>query len=158
MTDDITATGLGMKDAFKINEARVRGHVDRVVRESVEQTLNGLLEEEAKALCGAGRYERTDARKDTRAGSYPRKLQTKAGEVTLKVPRLRSLPFETQIIERYKRRESSVEKALIEMYLAGVSVRRVEDITEALWGTRVSRKGSKLSRQIDILFYWLIQS
>ena len=58
--------------------------------------------------------------------------------MTLKVPRLRSLPFDTQIIERYKRRESSVEEALIEMYLAGVSVRRVEDITEALWGTRVS--------------------
>lgn len=56
----------------------------------------------------------------------------------MKVPKLRSLPFETAIIERYKRRESSVEEALIEMYLAGVSVRRVEDITEALWGTRVS--------------------
>ena len=56
----------------------------------------------------------------------------------LKVPRLRSLPFETQIIERYRRRESSVEEALVEMYLAGVSVRRVEDITEALWGERVS--------------------
>ena len=65
-------------------------------------------------------------------------MQTKAGEVTLQVPRLRSLPFETQIIERYRRRESSVEEALVEMYLAGVSVRRVEDITEALWGTRVS--------------------
>jgi len=58
--------------------------------------------------------------------------------VTLTVPKLRSLPFETAIIERYRRRESSVEEALIEMYLAGVSVRRVEDITQALWGTRVS--------------------
>jgi putative transposase len=65
-------------------------------------------------------------------------LQTKAGEVTLTVPKLRNLPFETAIIERYRRRESSVEEALIEMYLAGVSVRRVEDITQALWGTRVS--------------------
>ena len=54
------------------------------------------------------------------------------------MPKLRSLPFETAIIERYRRRESSVEEALVEMYLAGVSVRRVEDITEALWGTRVS--------------------
>lgn len=61
--------------------------------------------------------------------------------MTLKVPRLRSLPFETPIIERYKRRESSVEESLIEMYLAGVSVRRVEDITEALWGTKVSSSG-----------------
>jgi transposase-like protein len=81
-------------------------------------------------------------------------LQTKAGEMTLKVPRLRSLPCETQIIERYKRRESSVEEALIEMYLAGVSVRRVEDITEALWGTRVSpgtvsELNQKIYTQID---------
>jgi transposase-like protein len=67
-----------------------------------------------------------------------RKLHTKAGEVNLKVPKLRRQTFETGIIERYKRRETSVEEALIEMYLAGVSVRRVEDITEALWGTRVS--------------------
>ena len=52
------------------------------------------------------------------------------------MPRLRNLPFETEIIERYRRRESSIEEAMIEMYLAGVSVRRVEDITEALWGTR----------------------
>jgi transposase-like protein len=152
--DDVTGNDRGMKDVFKINEAQVRGHVDRIVVGSVEQTLNGLLEAEAKQLCGAGRYERTDARRDTRAGSYDRKLQTKAGEVTLKVPRLGSLPFETQIIERYKRRESSVEEALIEMYLAGVSVRRVEDITEALWGTRVSPStvsdlNQKVYKQID---------
>ncbi len=58
--------------------------------------------------------------------------------VTLNVPRLNGISFETAIIERYRRRESSVEEALIKMYLAGVSVRRVEDITEALWGTKVS--------------------
>jgi putative transposase len=57
---------------------------------------------------------------------------TKAGEVRLKVPKLRQQTFETAVIERYRRRESSVEEALIEMYRAGVSVRRVEDITEAL--------------------------
>jgi putative transposase len=90
-------------------------------------------------------------RLDTRAGHYDRKLVTKAGEVTLKVPRLRSLPFETEIIERYKRREASVEEALIEMYLAGVSVRRVEDITEALWGTRVSPSTvSELNQKIYV--------
>ena len=76
------------------------------------------------------------ARRDTRAGHYERDLQTKAGEVRLRVPKLRRQAFETAIINRYRRRESSVEEALIEMYLAGVSVRGVEDITEALWGTR----------------------
>jgi transposase-like protein len=134
---------------IQVDEAKIRGHVDEVVRSSVEATLNGLLEAEADQLCGAKRYERSPDRVDTRAGSYERKLQTKAGEVTLQVPRLRSLPFETQIIERYRRRESSVEEALMEMYLAGVSVRRVEDITEALWGTRVSPSTvSQLNQQL----------
>ena len=122
----------------KIDEGRIREHLDEVVRSTVDETLNALLDAEADHLCGARKYERTDGRKDTRAGSYDRDLQTKAGEVTLTVPKLRNLPFETAIIERYRRRESSVEEALIEMYLAGVSVRRVEDITQALWGTRVS--------------------
>ena len=109
-----------------------------MVRGTVERTLNELLDAEAERLCQAGRYERTEARRDTRAGHYTRKLDTKAGQVKLKVPKLRKLTFETAIIERYRRRESSVEEALVEMYLAGISVRRVEDITEALWGTRVS--------------------
>jgi transposase-like protein len=108
-----------------------------MVRESVEETLNAMLDAEADAQCAAKRYERSPERLDTRAGHYERKLLTPAGEVTLSVPRLRKLPFETEIIERYRRRESSVEEALVEMYLAGVSVRRVEDITEALWGQRV---------------------
>ena len=125
-------------DVIHIDQAVVRGHVDRVVRQTVEQTLNSLLDAEADELCGAKRYERSAERIDTRSGHYTRKLMTKAGEVKLQVPRLRSLPFETQIIERYRRRESSVEEALVEMYLAGVSVRRVEDITDALWGTRIS--------------------
>jgi transposase-like protein len=127
-----------LDQVVQIDEGRIAAHLDEVVRSTVEETLNALLDAEADRLCGAQRYERSEARRDTRAGSYGRQLQTKAGEVSLKVPKLRSLPFETAIIERYKRRESSVEEALVEMYLAGVSVRRVEDITEALWGTRVS--------------------
>ena len=69
-----------------------------------------MLEAEAEQLCNAGRYERTDARRDTRAGSYRRKLGTQAGEVELKIPKLRQQTFETTIIERYRRRESSVEE------------------------------------------------
>lgn len=122
----------------QIDEGRIKEHLGELVRGSVEETLNALLEAEAERLCRASRYERSAARVDSRAGHYKRKLQTKAGEVTLAVPKLRRVPFETAIIERYRRREASVEEALIEMYLAGVSVRRVEDITQALWGTRVS--------------------
>ena len=130
--------GTDMGQVIQINEAGIRGHLDEMVRSTVEETLNRMLDSEADELCQARKYERTVARQDTRAGHYQRKLHTKAGEVTLKVPKLRQLSFETAIIERYKRRESSIEEALIEMYLAGVSVRRVEDITEALWGTKVS--------------------
>jgi transposase-like protein len=93
-------------------------------------------------LCGAKRYARSPERLDTRTGHYDRKLHTQAGEVTLSVPRLRNLSFETEIIERYRRRQSSVEEALVEMYLAGVSVRRVEDITEALCGDGIWLKRS----------------
>ncbi|MGE0852683.1 MAG: IS256 family transposase [Hyphomicrobiaceae bacterium] len=127
-----------LSNVITIDDERIRGHLDRVVRGTVEETLNALLDAEADRLCNAQRYERTEARRDTRAGHYERGLQTKAGDVTLKVPKLRRQTFETAIIERYRRREASVEEALIEMCLAGVSVRRVEDITEALWGTRVS--------------------
>src|SRR6202040_308588 len=133
---ETTPSPLG--NVITIDDERIKSHLDRVVRGSVEETLNALLDAEADRLCNAQRYERSQARRDTRAGHYERKLQTKAGEVRLKVPKLRQQTFETAIIERYRRRESSVEEALIEMYLAGVSVRRVEDITEALWGTRVS--------------------
>ncbi len=124
--------------AIKVNEKEVMGHLGGLVRKSVEDTLNILLNEEADAICNAGRYQRSPDRQDTRAGTYKRKLLTTSGEVELKIPRLRTLLFETQIIKRYQTKQSSVEEALIEMYLAGVSVRRVEDITEALWKTKVS--------------------
>lgn len=127
-----------MGNIVQLNEGEIKNQLGELVRQSVEDTLNAMLDAEADQITNAHRYERTEERTDKRAGHYTRKLMTKAGEVQLKVPKLRKLPFETAIIERYKRREESVEEALIEMYLAGVSVRRVEDITEALWGAKVS--------------------
>ena len=123
---------------IEINEEKVKNHLGEYVRQTVEDTLNALLDEEAAAICKAQKYEHTEKRVGTRAGHYDRKLLTKTGEVNLKIPKLKKVTFETAIIERYKRREISVEEAMIEMYLAGVSVRRVEDITEALWGAKVS--------------------
>ena len=151
MSDDTTKD---LRGTIRVDEGQLQGHVDEVVRTSVEETLNAMLEAEADQLCKAQRDERSPERADTRAGHYDRKLQTKAGDVTLKVPKLRTLPFETAIIERYRRREASVEEALVEMYLAGVSVRRVEDVTEALWGTRVSsgtvsRLNQRIYEQIE---------
>ena len=127
-----------LSNVIKIDDGQIQQHLGEMVRSTVEETLNTMLDVEADQLCNARRYEHTEGRTAQRAGHYTRKLHTKAGEVELKVPKLRQAKFETAIIERYKRRESSVEEALMEMYLAGVSVRRVEDITEALWGMRVS--------------------
>jgi transposase-like protein len=127
-----------MDNIIHLNEQGLKDELKNLVRGTVEETLNKLLDEEADRITNAHRYERTQERQDTRAGHYKRKLLTTSGEVELKIPKLRTLPFETAIIERYQRRESSVEEALIEMYLAGVSVRRVEDITQALWGAKVS--------------------
>ena len=100
--------GRRLKKAVQVDEGAIEKHVDTVIRDTVQETLNALLEAEADQLCNARRYERTAGRKDTRAGHYERQLHTKAGQVALKVPKLRSLPFETAIIERYRRRESSV--------------------------------------------------
>jgi transposase-like protein len=119
-----TATTEPLRDVIRIDEGQLHKHLDEVVRDSVEQTLNALLDAEANRLCHAKRYERSPDRLDTRAGSYPRTLHTKAGAVELQVPRQRKLPFETQIIERYRRRESSVEEALIEMEVVRAERRR----------------------------------
>jgi transposase-like protein len=126
------------KEIIQLNEGAIKEELRELVRGSVEETLNSLLEKEAQELTQAARYERTQSRQGYRSGHYERSLTTTSGNVSLRMPRLKGVPFETAIIERYRRRESSVEEALIEMYLAGVSVRRVEDITEALWGAKVS--------------------
>ena len=137
------------KRVIEINEGELKDHLGKVVLNTVEETLNAMLDAEADEMVGATRYTRSPDRQDYRSGHYSRKLHTKAGEVELRVPKLRKQTFETAIIERYKRRETSVEEAMIEMYLAGVSVRRVEDVTEALWGTRVSSSTvSKLNQKI----------
>ena len=138
-----------MSNVIRIDEGEVRGYLDKLVRGTVEETLNALLDEEADWMCRAQRYERSPDRIDTRAGHYSRKLHTQAGEVELKVPKLGRQTFETAIIERYRRRDISIEEAIVHMYLAGVSVRRVEDITEALWGARVSSGTvSNLNRKV----------
>src|SRR3954467_9143119 len=92
-----------MGQVIQIDEARIRDHLGEMVRGTVEETLNAMLDAEADQLCGAGRYERSQARQDTRAGSYERTLQTSAGGVNLKVPKLRRQTLGTAIIERSRR-------------------------------------------------------
>ena len=107
---------------IQLNEDLIKNNLKDLVRNSVEETLNALLDHEADELVRAGKYERTGDRKGYRSGHYERNFGTTSGEVRLRVPKLKGIQFETAIIERYKRRKCSVEEALIEMYLAGVSV------------------------------------
>jgi transposase-like protein len=88
-------------NVIAINEGLIKDRLNKIVVTTVEGALNALLDAEADHLCGAMRYEHSADRLDTRAGHYERQLHTKAGEVTLKVPKLRKLPFERAIIERY---------------------------------------------------------
>lgn len=123
---------------IQLNQELIHTELKDLVKNSVEETLNAMLDAEANKLVNAERYARDEQRQGYRAGHYDRSFTSTAGEVNLRVPKLKGVAFETAIIERYRRRESSIEEALIEMYLAGVSVRRVEDITEVLWETKVS--------------------
>ena len=128
--------------------------LDTMVREKVERIVNAMLDAEADEIAKAARYERTGERKAYRAGHYERKLTAKAGRLALKVPKLKGAVFESAVIERYRRREQSVEESLIDMYLAGVSTRQVDDISQLLWGDRMpsqtlSDKLKKVYEDID---------
>ena len=122
---------------LQVDQAMLETTLDRMVRKSVEETLNAMLDAEADEITGAARYERSGERKAYRAGHYERDLTVKAGKMSLKVPKLKGAVFESAVIERYRRREESVEEALIDMYLAGVSTRQVDDVSQLLWGDRM---------------------
>ena len=92
----------------QLNDEVIKGQSKELVCGSVEETLNELLEKEAESLTQAARYERSEARQGYRSGHYDRSLTTTSGDVTLHVPRFKGVPFETAIIERYRRRESNV--------------------------------------------------
>lgn len=113
------------KKIVHMNEEVIKGEIKELVRDNIEESLNELLEAEAEKLTQAARYGRNKPRQGYRSVHHNCNLTTTSGDVTLKMPRLNGISFETAIIERYRRGESSVEEALSEMYLTGVSVRRV---------------------------------
>ncbi len=121
---------------LQVDENMLETKLDRLVSEKVEELLNAMLDAEADEITGAARYERSGERKAYRAGHYERNLTVKAGTMTPGVPKLKGALFESAVIDRYRRREQSVEEALIDMYLAGVSTRQVDDTGRLLcvWG------------------------
>ena len=125
------------ENIIQIDQNLLETRLDRLVAEKVAELLNAMLDAEADEIANAAKYERTGERKAYRAGHYDRSLTAKAGRLALKVPKLKGAVFESAVIERYRRREESVEEALIDMYLAGVSTRQVDDISQLLWGDRM---------------------
>ena len=125
------------KEIIQFDDAMFESKLDAMIRTKVEDIINAMLDAEADEITNAARYERKTGRKAFRAGHYERGLTAKVGKLELKVPKLKGALFESAVIERYRRRESSVEEALMEMYLAGVSTRQVDDISQLLWGDRM---------------------
>lgn len=121
-----------------INEESLRPGIKGLVKITVRDVIDQLLEEEADELVNAERYERTAGREAYRSGRCKRKLVTPAGEAGLGVPKLRGATFRTAVIERCRRRETSVGEAVVEMRLAGVSTRRIEGVSQMLRGAGVS--------------------
>jgi putative transposase len=109
------------------------------LRTVVERSLQQILESEMAAHIGAEPYERTETRTGHRNGYRPRTLHTRVGTLTLLVPQDREGTFSTVLFARYQRSEKALVLALMEMYLEGVSTRKVQDITEALCGTSFSK-------------------
>jgi putative transposase len=120
------------------------------LRGIVERTLQTILEEELSAHLGAERYERTEGRRGYRNGSKPRTLTTRVGTLELAVPQDRDGTFSTELFARYQRTEQALVLSLMEMYVQGVSTRKVAAITEALCGTRFSKSQvSALAGRLD---------
>ena len=132
-----------------LEKTKVAKWIDEKIKGAIKEVLEGIMDAEAEELLCAKPYERTGERKDYRNGKRKRSLKTRVGEIELEVPRLRVLEFQTEVIEKYRRMEISMEEAMIEMYLSGVSTRRITDITEALSDITVSpAKQSRLNKKV----------
>jgi len=120
------------------------------LREIVQSTLQRLLEEEITLHLNADPHERTEERRGYRNGYRSRQLKTRVGTLSLLVPMDREGTFKTELFDRYQRSEKALVLSLMEMYLEGVSTRKVKDITEVLCGTSFSKSTvSRLTGQLD---------
>lgn len=136
-----------------ITEAVTASLEDRV-RDAIKGVLEQVMEEEMTAQLQAKHRERTEKRLGERNGHYGRGLTTAAGHIEqIRVPRAREMPFLTEVFERYRRMSGSMEEAVLEMYLQGVSTRKVEQITGKLSGTKVSKDAvSRIAARFDEAF------
>jgi putative transposase len=132
-------------------EHDVKLDVESRVREGVKAVLEEVLQEEMTEHLEAGYRELTPTRRGERNGHYQRNLVTPAGKIErLEVPRDREGEFVTEVFERYKRMTGDVEEAILEMYLCGISVRKIAGVTEALSRVKVGKDAvSRISRRLE---------
>jgi transposase-like protein len=120
------------------------------LRQLVQRTVQQVLEAEMTSFLGAETYERNGERRGWRNGYKPRTLKTRVGELELMVPKDRDGEFQTELFDRYQRSEKAFVLALLQMYVEGVSTRKVSAITEALCGLEISKSQvSALSQKLD---------
>jgi len=120
------------------------------LRQLVQRTVQQVLEAEMTSFLGAESYERNGERRGWRNGYKPRTLKTRVGELELMVPKDRDGEFQTELFERYQRSEKAFVLALLQMYVEGVSTRKVTAITEALCGLEIGKSQvSALSQRLD---------
>jgi putative transposase len=116
----------------------------------IKQLIEECLEEKRAEVLGAASYERTPKRRGRRGGSYKRKVRTLWGEVELRVPRVEEGSYDLEIIDRYRRRQVEVDQAIGHLWLAGISTRRLNLITEEIFGYGVRRSTiSKITKGLD---------
>jgi transposase-like protein len=132
-------------------EHDVKLDVEARVREGVKAVLEEVLQEEMTEHLEAGHRELTPTRRGERNGRYQRNLLTPAGKIErLEVPRDREGEFVTEVFERYKRMTGDVEEAVLEMYLSGISVRKIAGVTEALSKVKVGKDAvSRIARRLE---------
>ena len=131
-----------VKALFTENPDAFRNLLQKVVQDALESEMENFLE--------AGPYERTETRRGYRAGYYSRRMETRVGTLTLRVPQDREGNFKTELFERYQRSEKALVSSMMEMYIEGVSTRKVAKVTEVLCGTEFSAATvSSLTKKMD---------
>lgn len=136
---------------------RTKQSVDDRIREGIKALLEQVMEEELTEQLQAGPRERTASRNGERNGHYERSLVTAVGKIEqLRIPRLREGQFLTEVFERYRRMTGNLEEAVLEMYLQGVSTRKIEQITGRLSGVKISKDStSRIAQRLDeVLLEW----
>ncbi|WP_213429438.1 transposase, partial [Paenibacillus dendritiformis] len=126
-------------DSNILQQLFIRDRKDAGVAKLLESVLNQVLQAQVTEQLDAERYERAEERKGYRNGTYPLKLTTRVGTLTLHIPRIRDGKFSTNLFARYQRSEQAFVLALMEMVVNGVSTRKVSQITEELCGAEFSK-------------------